>query len=534
MSGFLEFCKTNRSLIVFTAFFAFLAFSAKLFLFTVGIDTEVFIADRSGIHNVFIEANRFTVVLLQNLWQFYNPLHATILSFVFLASGVVSWAYFISYFDPKKGKRLPIFAFAAVAVSSPIWAEWLQFALMSAELFFGFFITPFAIILLFNGFKKDNKKKIVAAIILMSLLISAYQAFATLLVFGFAAAFLFLSQESDFDKKLPIKIFLAFLLALGIYAVVGKSVILLSGIERGEYLSNMQRWNFGSIKSNIINIFGFAYILTFAKIAPLHEIISTAFLDTAQYTASTGVAVSCRIFELSTVFGSVLLFPLVIIFLIYAFTQKGKMQNKFIYISSVILVPFSVLLFAIALGGNPPFRTLITLPLAFGFVFYFLISRSRKRLVVRCFAVAAFALALHLSQISSTLFYSDSERFRQDVFLAQQIDLKIQKIDSENQGESRPIAFIGRRQLPKSPIFLRGEAIGFSHFEFFADPFLESSLYGVYFMQSLGMNYAHPDGNQMNLARIISREMPIFPKEGSVIDLGDFIVVKLSESAFVE
>jgi len=210
--------------------------------------------------------------------------------------------------------------------------------------------------------------------------------------------------------------------------------------------------------------------------------------------------------------------------------MRGK-EHRFIYISAGILVPLSILAFGLLLGGKPPLRALFVLPFAFGFMFYFIISRSQNPLFARAFTVLAFFVALHFSQISSSLFYSDSQRFSQDVFLARQIDLEIQKI-AENKNESRVITFIGKREPQRSANFLRGEVIGFSHFEFGANGFFESSERAIFFMQSLGMDYEFPNSSQMQTARLIQSEMPSFPQAGSIIDLGDFIVVKLSESVF--
>jgi hypothetical protein len=252
------------------------------------------------------------------------------------------------------------------------------------------------------------------------------------------------------------------------------------------------------------------------------------FFNEQQLTVSTEIPISERIFELSTVFGSIILFPLVIIFLIYIFQKKDKI-NRFVYFSAGILIPLSVLLLAIFLGNKPPFRTLFTLPFVFGFLFYFIISRSQNN-TARFFAILSFIVALNQSQISSVLFYSDDERFRQDVFIAQKIDLEIKKIANETKNKN--LVLIGRHEPQKNANYIRGEAIGFSEFEFDATGYFESSKRGIYFMKSLGMNYELPDSSQMEAARKIQKNMPSFPKNGFTEDCGDFIVVKLSESTY--
>jgi len=539
MNDFLEFCKNNRSLIALAGFLAFISFSAKLFLFTVGIDTDAFIADKTEIHNIWIGVGRWGLVLLQNFRQVYDPLYSTLIGLVFLVFSVLSWAFLISYFDPKKDKNTPLYAFGAVAVTSPIWAEFLHFSLMSAEIFLGIFIAPFAVIALFEGFAQKSKKKIGVAVLLMTFLTCVYQSFSVLFVFGFAIGILFMSQRKDFDKKLPLKIFIALSVSLIIYQIAGELSIRLFSIERLEYQSRMILWDFATIKNALLNIFGFVYILTFAKIEPLHNLITAVFLDGRQgsYTVSTGMSVGDRIFELSTVFGSVVLLPLTAVFFVYVFRER-KQINKFFYFSAAIIIPLSILLLAIFLANKPPLRSLFMLPFVFGFLFYFVISRSKTKIAVQLFTVLAFAVSLHFSQISSALFYSDSERFRQDVFFASQIDFKIREI-AGNQSEGSAIAFIGKRESLKSSSFLRGEVLGFSQFEFGANGFFESSFSAIYFMQSLGMNYELPDSAQMIKARKAGEEMPVFPQNSSIrIVEGDdgieFIIVKISQSVYRE
>jgi hypothetical protein len=88
--------------------------------------------------------------------------------------------------------------------------------------------------------------------------------------------------------------------------------------------------------------------------------------------------------------------------------------------------------------------------------------------------------------------------------------------------------------LQKTANFLRGETIGFSQFEFDASGYFESSIRGMFFMQSLGMSYEFPDSIQMEKAREIQGKMPTFPKDGSVKIHDGFIVIKLSESVWTE
>ncbi|MDR0304703.1 MAG: glucosyltransferase domain-containing protein [Chitinispirillales bacterium] len=526
----LDYAKQNFFLIIFSTLCVFVAFSAKIFLFTIGLDTEGFIANKNESIIHWLGISRTALVALKTLCNInlFNPFYSTFISMLFLVFSAVSWAFFLSYFDKKNDKKIPVFAFVSIAVTSPIWAENLQFALQSAEVFFGIFITPFVIILLFEGFTNRIKKTIIFAIILMAFIICIYQSFAILFIFGFAVAILFMCQRSDFDKKLPLKIFIALIVSLTIYWLVGKLIILALGIEK--YLYLMNTWNLETVKSNLLNVFAFIYILTFAKIELIHSIISSLFITNSQTTITTGLSISDRIFELSTVFGSIILLPLSIIFLIYIFREKIKINNL-VYFSAAILILLSVLLIGIFLGNKPPLRTLFTLPFVFGFLFYFIISRSEK--IYACiFTVLAFVVALNSSQISSALFYSDSERFRQDVFLAQQIHFKIQKI--ANQNEINAIAFIGKREPQKTANYIRGEVIGFSQFEFGADGYFESSIRAIMFMKMLGMTYEFPDSSQMTRARIISEEMPVFPQENSVKDCVSFILVKLSESSFYE
>ena len=533
---FIVFCKTNKILLLFAAFWAFIAFSAKIFLFTIGLDTEGFIADKQGSVTHWLGINRAALVVLKNLWhiEFFNPFYSTVIAMILLVFSAISWSFLIFYFDKNNYKKLPILAFISVVATSPIWAENLQFALQSAEVFFGIFLTPLVTIMLFDGFIKKWKKKIILSIFLMAFIIGIYQSFAILFIFSIAVGFVFINENNNFDAKLLVKILFAFLISMTIYLLVSNLSILIFDIDKPDYLSKMNLYNTHSIKTIFLNILGFAYILTFAKIPQIHSIVSSLFLDNQSFTLSTGMSVSERIFELSSVFGSITLLPLIFVFwtILLKNMKKNALSKNMISLSAGLLIPLSVMLLAIMLGNKPPIRSLFVLPFVFGFLFYFVISRSSKK-TAYFFAILSFIVAINSSQISSILFYNDSERFRQDINLANSIDFEIKKIQDTSISVAA-LVLIGKNNLQKNANYIRSEIIGFSEFEFGANGYFESSKRGVLFMKSLGMNYEHPDSSQMKKAREIQKEMPNFPKNGSVKDCEDFIIVKLSESSFVE
>jgi len=218
---------------------------------------------------------------------------------------------------------------------------------------------------------------------------------------------------------------------------------------------------------------------------------------------------------------------------IIAFMRKEiPSGRKFLFTLASIGVPLSIAFLAI-LGANvPPSRALYSLPLAYAFMFFYLIKSSRK---TTAFVLACFALfgVVYQAQTTAQLFYSDHVRFNEDVRIAHEINNLIMQIQPD--GEELPVAFVGwyrgvDTRFYESANSLRGQGIGHSFFSRSVhNPIHAPPRLDLIFMRTLGFHFDLPDMEQLVQAHKEAETMPSFPSSGSVRQMQDFIVVKLSD-----
>jgi hypothetical protein len=67
-SGFYNFCRKNIPLLILVTVALFFSYGIKLVCYSVGIDTEQYLADKEGVQNFFIRINRYGLVLFAGLF----------------------------------------------------------------------------------------------------------------------------------------------------------------------------------------------------------------------------------------------------------------------------------------------------------------------------------------------------------------------------------------------------------------------------------------------------------------------------------
>ena len=190
-----------------------------------------------------------------------------------------------------------------------------------------------------------------------------------------------------------------------------------------------------------------------------------------------------------------------------------------------------------------PYRSMFALPLALSFMLYTL-SLKYNKIWANIVTVCMLLTAIHQSQISALLFYSDYLRYQDDVRLAYFLQQDIAKVSAQYQqsDEQLTLAIIGAHHTPIRKNYLRGEGMGLSYFDpnvslvnrTASENFFESLSLSLSFLQSLGFNYKRPSTEQMTLARQAALKMPNYPALGSVLYQTNekIVIVKLSNSVF--
>ena len=524
LKNFCDFCKNNILLLIATALALFFCYGIKLFQYSIGIDTELF---KSGSLKFFISIGRFGLSLLMLLLNIkgFNPFTAFFGAFCLIWLFVISHAYIIALFCKNTGKNNALIPFALVFISSPIWAEQFYFVFQAREVALMVLLCPFTVYIMFKGFIDNKKGNIIFAFLSLIFMTSVYQGMVPFFCCSVFICFMLFLETSDYEAKtyrnLCLKIFAMTVCAMVVYIIIDR--ILIPSIYTGKmpYLDYWNKWGYASIKEIILRILSFVYILTIGGISQVQDIVNPIMV------LNVGMEKAERIANMSKTFGNILLLPLALLFIIKSIDiarKKFTSDKKILYIIAAIGIPISIMFLAILGGNKPPIRTVYVLPLAFAFMFFFLIKNysNKYRIAVACFALLT---AAYQAQITAQLLYSDQLRFNEDVRLAYEIRDMIVKTSSDN--ENLPVAIIGRSKASEkfhtNANFMQGDVIGYSFFEW------AGGGRSLGFMCSLGINFNSPNGEQMERAILEAAYMPSYPNPGFVKKLPDVIVVKLSD-----
>lgn len=489
-TGFARFLKNHGSLCLFTVLTTLAVYGIRLFSMNIGIDTEY--AFFNKVLN-WREIGRFGLVFMKQFQLFgLNLYFQNFVALAFLSVGTLSWAYFINLFFPEQN-RSSFFVFAALLVSSQVWVESLYFTCMNAETAFLVMACPFVAFLMFSGVFENDRKKTVASVIALVFMIAVYQAvivmFFCALMIGFAG---YAGQKTRSEKDCVIngtKIAILFLIALLAYFALDRFfVAAVFHTEKSDYLNEMVS---NSVVKTILSPALYAF--------ELFQKDPTSFFIFCVFPICMGIVIS--------------------------------MKKGIVHLLAFFAVFVSIFIFPFAGGGHVTIRAQYALPLATAFFMWFALENTSGKFRKALLAVFAIVCAFQIER-SSMINFTDELRFVQDKNIALEI---VRAVRKSGASEQTPVFIYGKH----SPVYpgksLVGEVVGHSVFEWNnkASPFDTTS--HVAFINCLGFSFRGVSGNEAELMQKARKEalsMPDFPAEGSVKNVGDVVVVKLSETTF--
>ena len=531
--GFCNFCKNNIPLLIAVSVTLVFTYGIRLFWYTISIDTELFMADKSGMMKWHLGIGRFGHVLLSKFLHIkeFNPFTAFFTAFCLIWFFTISWCYIIAIFSRDTVKNYKLIPFALMFMTVPIWAEQFFSLLQVTENALIVSLCPYVVYLLFKGFLDSEKRKIICASVLLVLMISVYQTIVLLFCCGTFACFLLLQEHSDYEPKvyrnLCLKLLVTLVVSLAVYFFIDRVVIpAVFSIERHYYLENKIQWGNRTPGELVIVVLLFSYATTIGHIPLVQHIVNPLL---AGYETNI-IEFLARV---SKICGNVLLLPAGVLFLVKV-TQTMRRTippgRKLLYMLACIGIPLCIVFPAVIGADWPPARSQYALPLASSFMLFFLIKTYKKKAaaVVACLTLL---VAAYQAQVTAQLFYSDHLRYNEDVRLAYELNSLITRVQPGN--AKLPVALVGNYQTANrfNPNFLRGDLIGNSVFGI-APNAHGTTRRGLSFMKNMGINYDMPDEDQIERAYKEAVSMPAYPNPGCVRRVRDFIVIRISENFY--
>ena len=493
--SYAAFVRGHLWLFALTVFVLLAAYGPKLFNEVISIDTELQI--NGNLWRLSMSIGRFGYSLLQKIFHpfGFNVWFGTHLGFVNLLFGTLAWCHLVSLLFPS-AKKVPLAVFAVLFASSNVWAAQMYFTLQSAEAMFIVLAAPFAVYGLFSGMLRGRWPQIALSALALAYLVAVYQAAVLLFCAGFLLCFVRHAGEDDGDEKerwmLALKLAGAVAVVLAVYFVCSKIVLAAFGMQKADYLENRYLSKLGKIPLNIVT-----FLVMFSHGNPL------------------AVAI------------------LLMSFPPYSFIVRR--QKSAVRIIAMLLAPMLCFVLG-AISGRISFRTEFAMPLVLSFMVFLVLERFEGR-VRRISVVLAAALCFLCMEETAMLNWTELRRHEQDKFLAQDLAVRIYALGTSEEIGETPVFIYGKCYTHLNGAYIKKDVFGRSVFTT-SNTLVDSTNRGLTFMKDMnfaGFNLKPVSENDTRLvmkAREAAKTMPDYPSAGCVRNLGDVIVVRLSETTY--
>ncbi len=201
--------------------------------------------------------------------------------------------------------------------------------------------------------------------------------------------------------------------------------------------------------------------------------------------------------------------------------KKGKRLLTVFIMCSLIFIPFIIPLFNgsfLMLG-----RSLNALPVLLGFIWFLILQNVNEYNVPRvlCEFVAVLLLIFQTKDYNQFVF-ADQLRYQQDIRLAGAI---MEEIDRTIDNPNKPIVFVGTHFVDYAGNL--SDVNGCESFFAFGSG---DNFRILNFLNLSGYQVIYPNQEQINNAVQSAVELPVWPKQGSIQDKGDYIIIKLGNN----
>ena len=510
INGFVNFIKNNKLLTILCWFFLIFSYGIKWLFYNISADTEIMLNDYEGMSFSWIGIDRFGLVLTKKILKLvpFNPFVANFLMLCTMFLLLMFLCFMFSSLAKKfKNRAKCLFILPCVFITHPLFAEQFNYTLQAFEVSFAIFLAFLAAYLITKWiFDSKNLTHLILGTIFLIWAFWSYQAILFLYISLVLALYVYAFFNSckgpdNINEKWDDKIFFrlaafkyvtTFIVSYVVYFIVNKVVKTILHAGTAAYLDGMIEW--GRQKALVESIKGI-----------LNHILGYRFFCICGF----------------------IFFVLALVFFYY------KVNNKILFILSLIGLLGSPFLLAFYLGHPPVPRSQFSLQLVLALSLFFMTQFLEKKTLLKFFTVVvSMFTAFTQGYRVANVFYSEYMRYNYDVFIANKIEERINILDIEDQ-HSKPIVFVNLLRSPVVAKDMKCNNIGVSFFEWYNphDPNMPLGVTYVArgFMQTIGYNYKLPTNEECKRALEISKNMKLWPSPYSVKYEDGIIIVKLPE-----
>lgn len=502
LKNFQKYLVEHKKAILFLFLFSLCIYGIKLFNYSISIDTEVIINIPNSLFRTWIEIGRPCLVVLKKMLMLdpFNPILSVQLTYILFTVFAILLYYIFYRLSPKKS-NINLAVFGSILLSSAIYIEQLNFTLQSAEVALGLNLLILGIWLFCVGNEQKKKIAYFLSFLLTAFSFGIYQSLVIIFITIIALIIMIKIKKNQLDWKSTIKFLLTsigiFLISFIGYFIGNKLTMMYIDGVSNSYLTNQIQW----LKEPILT--------TVKSIA------------TIIYNGYFGALKGNRLF-----YGyiNILAFIFIMYYIINIFLKKEKNKSLKILASLIILlVPFTLTIF---MGNSEAYRAQLALPIVIAVIITFFKEEFANYKYLNTISLIIIIILIgHQSVLTNRLLVSDYYRYVEDVNYANLLYQEISQYDIEN----KRVVMLGSHTPTSTLITTKGEVMGYSFFEW--DRYEK---YGVgvragNFMRALGYEINVPNEEDYKVAKEFESDLEVFPKENSIMEYQDLVIVKLSE-----
>ena len=496
----------NRWFIIVYMLVLFLVYGAWFYGNNLHFDTEVFVNNPYTTYN-WLDIGRYGLVLTEYIFglRLFNPFVATSFGFIMLWFSGILFGYLI--WRTLQELSYVTILFGLFCFISPILVEQLYFDIQIFQIAWAYCLCAIGAGLSYYGILRKSVLVKSLAILCMIWAFASYQTFVVIHIAIVIVCYILLYHRwtikgtrevtsSEYGKLI------AWQIGLFCIAMVFNTVITKFFFSSSNYLNGNIAWGkmkIGQIVENLRNYF-------------VQALLGNGIF----YTVFFGI------------------FSLLTITQLYYNVIKTKDKPiRWIYFLAGVGVQLTPFLLAVCVGQKTVIRSELVYPFVVASDILILMGTSEKKLTRMVYIILATLMLVEQANLVTRMIYTDKIRTQEDIRLFEEIDRKIKEIAPEK----KTVAFVGTYKAKLNNSCIRGDLIGLSitDFDFTGIPHYFWGSYRICtLLQTQGFSYINVTQEQMYEARVRALKMPSWPKAGSIIDAGEYIIVKLSEDQWPE
>lgn len=513
LNVYFQFYQRHKIVIWLNIFICICIYGYETFNFTLGGDEEreaVLSALNAKVYgmDVDVSMDNFLLVigrygnwLFRKLFMYqgtFTPTYTMLVALVFLLLSVITWCIIFEQLLPShKISDIEYILFGGIFMSVPYAsAGFMGYSILNSSSTCAMFLCALVLLILNLHAEQKDKTAYIVGIILVQFAIATYQCHVNDFILGSCiCVFLYIWENNIITIRKCIsnciRYIVVFVGGLLLYVFCDR-VIVANIIEKSTYTDAFFSWGTEPLHVTLMNVAQGIAELFYSEDVPGYPYLL--------------IGLAVYIFSL-------------VLFSLKRKTLSGKLIMLVVG-GGIIPCAYTV---SIALGDVLHWGTHSAVLLLIGFCWFFsLISLKQflRRKIVYCIVVAMALLVLFRQvDIDNRIYYGGHLVSELDMELGYRLGTEIEQAVSD-EGIKKPLVIIGKYRH-NSPVIIECGMEGRSLF-------LRKHNYKTWYLNYLGFPFKVADETTYEKAFEIGKELPVWPKDGCIIETDDCIIVHLS------